>query len=102
MLCRIYCQFIFRILNKDITKKDMDIMLDNTMYYNYKNEEVQPTASAYDSIVTMLHAFMNTDNFEDAIITAVNYGGDSDTIGADHWWISWLFLWLRCYSNTLY
>lgn len=60
----------------------MDIMLDNTMYYDYKNEEVQPTASAYDSIVTMLHAFMNTDNFEDAIITAVNYGGDSDTIGA--------------------
>lgn len=80
--CRIYSQFIFRILNKDITKKDMDIMLDNTMYYDYKNEEVQPTASAYDSIVTMLHAFMNTDNFEDAIITAVNYGGDSDTIGA--------------------
>lgn len=80
--CRVYVQLINRVLNKNITKADMDALLDNTMYYNYKNEEVQPTASAYDTIVALLHAFMNTDSFEEAIITAVNYGGDSDTIGA--------------------
>ncbi len=80
--CRLYTQLIHRILNKNIEKKDMDAIIDNTMYYDYKNEETQPTASAYDTIVAMLHAFMNTDNLEDALITAVNYGGDSDTIGA--------------------
>lgn len=25
---------------------------------------------------------MPTDNFEDAVLTAINFGGDSDTIGA--------------------
>lgn len=80
--CRIYAQFIFRILNQSIDKNIMNEMIDNTMYYDYKNEEVQPTASAYDSIIAMLHAFMFTENFEDAILTAINYGGDSDTIGA--------------------
>lgn len=80
--CRIYAQFIFRILNQSIDKNAMNEMIDNTMYYDYKNEEVQPTASAYDSIIAMLHAFMFTENFEDAILTAINYGGDSDTIGA--------------------
>ena len=80
--CRIYAQLIFRILNNNITKDDMDKMIDNTMYYDYKNEEIQPTASAYDSIIAMLHAFMPTDNFEDAVLTAINWGGDSDTIGA--------------------
>ncbi|WP_440336970.1 ADP-ribosylglycohydrolase family protein [Megamonas funiformis] len=80
--CRIYAQLIFRILNNNITKDDMDKMIDNTMYYDYKNEEIQPTASAYDSIIAMLHAFMPTDNFEAAVLTAINFGGDSDTIGA--------------------
>ena len=80
--CRIYAQIIFHILNKNINKDDMDKMIDNTMYYDYKNEEVQPTASAYDSIIAMLHAFMPTETFEEAVLTAINYGGDSDTIGA--------------------
>lgn len=80
--CRIYAQIIFHILNRNINKDDMDKMIDNTMYYDYKNEEVQPTASAYDSIIAMLHAFMPTETFEEAVLTAINYGGDSDTIGA--------------------
>ncbi len=80
--CRVYVQLVFRILHQDINNSDIDNLLDNTMYYNYKKEEVQPTASAYDSIVSLLHAFMSTDNFEDAVLKAVNYGGDSDTIGA--------------------
>ena len=80
--CRIYAQIIFHILSRNINKDDMDKMIDNTMYYDYKNEEVQPTASAYDSIIAMLHAFMPTETFEEAVLTAINYGGDSDTIGA--------------------
>ena len=80
--CRIYTQLVHKLLHQDITNQEIDVLLDNTMYYDYKNEEVQPTASAYDTIVTMLHAFMYTDNFEDAVLTAVNYGGDSDSIGA--------------------
>lgn len=80
--CRIYAQLIHRILNQNIDKNAMNDMIDNTMYYDYKNEETQPTASAYDSIIAMLHAFMPTKTFEDAVLTAINFGGDSDTIGA--------------------
>lgn len=80
--CRLYTQLLFRIFNRGIDKKEMDELIDSTMYYRYKKEYVLPTACAHDSIVSMLHAFMETENFEEALIRAVNYGGDSDTIGA--------------------
>lgn len=80
--CRLYVQFIFRIIHQDIDKQAMNEIVANTMYHNYEQEIVQPTISAFDSVVAMLHAFMETDTFEDAVLKAVNYGGDSDTIGA--------------------
>ena len=80
--CRLYVQFIFRILHENIDKIAMEDIIANSMYHSYAQETVQPTISAFDSIVAMLHAFMETDNFEDALVKAVNYGGDSDTIGA--------------------
>ena len=43
---------------------------------------IQAWGVCQDSIIAMLHAFMPTDNFEDAVLTAINFGGDSDTIGA--------------------
>lgn len=38
--------------------------------------------TAVGSVPAALAAFLNADNFEDAVVTAVNAGGDTDTLGA--------------------
>ncbi|MDX2187487.1 MAG: ADP-ribosyl-[dinitrogen reductase] hydrolase [Opitutaceae bacterium] len=40
------------------------------------------TGYIVDTVQTVLDAVFNTDNFEDCVVTAVNRGGDADTIGA--------------------
>lgn len=42
----------------------------------------EPTGYVIDSYVVASEAFNQTDNFEDALVNAVNRGGDADTIGA--------------------
>ena len=41
-----------------------------------------PTGWVKDSMYCALHAISRTQNFEDAVVYAVNLGGDADTIGA--------------------
>ena len=43
---------------------------------------LQPTGFVVDSFKCALHCVLTTDNFEDAVVKAVNLGGDADTIGA--------------------
>lgn len=42
----------------------------------------RPTGYVVDSFATALHCIFTTDSFEEAVIKAVNLGGDADTIGA--------------------
>jgi ADP-ribosyl-[dinitrogen reductase] hydrolase len=44
--------------------------------------ELNPTGYVLDTVDCALWALMNTDGFEDAVVEAVNLGGDADTIGA--------------------
>lgn len=44
--------------------------------------DLKPSGYVVDSFKCALHAILTTDNFEDALIKAVNMGGDADTIGA--------------------
>ena len=48
-------------------------------YYNIK---AKPTGYVVDTWSHVLMAIFNTDTFEDAVVDAVNRGGDADTIGA--------------------
>lgn len=43
---------------------------------------LRPTGYVVDSFHCALYSIRSTDNFADAIITATNMGGDSDTIAA--------------------
>lgn len=42
----------------------------------------RPTGYVVDSFAAALHCIFTTDSFENAVIKAVNLGGDADTIGA--------------------
>ncbi|WP_165859248.1 ADP-ribosylglycohydrolase family protein [Desulfofundulus salinus] len=43
--------------------------------------EVVPRGSALDTLAAALQCFLNTESFEDALITVVNRGDDTDTAG---------------------
>jgi ADP-ribosyl-[dinitrogen reductase] hydrolase len=45
-------------------------------------EDVVPSGFVLDTLQAALWCFLNTSSFEDALIAAVNLGGDTDTIGA--------------------
>lgn len=44
--------------------------------------KVEPTGYCVSSLICAMNAIRDTDNFEDALVAAVNMGGDADTIGA--------------------
>ena len=44
--------------------------------------EVAPTGYVLDTLEVAVWAFLHTQTFEDAVITAVNRGADADTVGA--------------------
>lgn len=43
---------------------------------------VEPTGYCVSSLICAMNAIRDTDSFEDALVAAVNMGGDADTIGA--------------------
>lgn len=72
-LCIKYCSDIADILDGQITKKDLRVP-DPSTY--------SPTGYVVDTYNCVMKAIMETDSFENALIYAVNGGGDADTIGA--------------------
>lgn len=44
--------------------------------------ELKPTGYVLDTLDCAIWSFMNSESFEDAVVTAVNLGGDADTTGA--------------------
>lgn len=50
--------------------------------HNVNKQELQNEGYIVKTVQSSLWIFLNTDNFEDAIIEAVNLGDDADTVGA--------------------
>lgn len=66
--------------------KHMDLIYDVKLRivdipYKTKNE-LNVSDSVLDILEIVLWSFYNTDNFKDAVLTAVNFGGSTDVIGA--------------------
>jgi ADP-ribosyl-[dinitrogen reductase] hydrolase len=53
-----------------------------TMLGNYKKYAPEPSLDALLCSHAALFCFMNAKTFEDALVSAVNLGGDADTVGA--------------------
>lgn len=62
---------------KELAEKEMADVREMTT-----NDKVEQTGYCVDSLICAMNAIWDTDSFEDALIAAVNMGGDADTIGA--------------------
>lgn len=58
----------YRILQKDISK--------------FPEEQINSSGYVVDSLEACLWSFLNNDNYESSVVTAINLGDDTDTIGA--------------------
>lgn len=54
----------------------------NNELINLKKEEIKSTGYVVDTLEASLWCLFNTKSYEEAVLTAVNLGGDSDTIAA--------------------
>lgn len=100
MACYIYTSYLIEILNeksineayKNIREKDYSIygevtiskfdrIINNDIYSN-SLEEIKSTSFVVDTLEAVLWVIHNTINYKQAIIGAINLGGDTDTIGA--------------------
>ena len=99
--CYIYSLFINSILNgktkeeayldicnydyskyysKEAIDSYSDVLNGNISNYNY--ETIESSGYIIDTLKASIWVILNTNNYEDSIIKAVNLGGDTDTIGA--------------------
>ena len=83
-----YTEAIHTIINSDASAEDARAELERitasvrAAEAKHDGEKPQPTGYCLDSLMCALDAIRTTDSFEDALVCAVNLGGDADTIGA--------------------
>lgn len=92
--CALYCDLIRACLlgeplhqaieQKMLESKTSDIFIKNHVAFDITLPQTQlkPTGYVIDTLETALACAYQTHSFEDALIRAVNLGGDADTIGA--------------------
>ena len=98
--CYIYIQYMIRLLKgidkleayNDIKKEDYSMFkkesLDvynrilNDDIYNISEGNINSSGYVVDSLEASLWCLLNTNNYKDSVLTAVNLGGDTDTIAA--------------------
>jgi len=99
--CKIFCDYVGLILD-GVNKIDAVNKLreyDYNSYYtldsidkyrrilsgdivNLTRDEIKSSGYVVDTLEASLWSFINSDNYEDAVLKAINLGGDTDTIGA--------------------
>lgn len=88
--CAAYSLAICRVINVDDLNKRRALLhpsircIENSRYDFVLDKHYSPNPSGYvvDSLAAALHCIYKTKTFEDAVVKAVNLGGDADTIGA--------------------
>ena len=73
------CRTYTMLVNEALTDPEKVL---STIKELWADEHAEPTGYTRDSMTCALNAIATTDNLEDAIVKAVNLGGDADTIGA--------------------
>lgn len=72
-------------------KKLLDILKSNSysnpfeqlnIVDNLKRSEIKSSSYVVDSLIAAIWSLLNTDNYKDAVLTAVNLGEDTDSIAA--------------------
>lgn len=101
-ICQEACVLLSIIINRcfnGLEKKDILYFNDKTLsnyniktkeikeiakgsYINKKREDISSSGYVVSSLEASIWAFNETDNFNDALLLAVNLGNDADTVGA--------------------
>lgn len=80
-----YTDAINTIVNSDMTVQEARETAERMMAdvrEMLPDGQVEPTGYCVSSLICAMNAIRDTDSFEDALVAAVNLGGDADTIGA--------------------
>ena len=89
--CCIYNHIIWEMIHKKNVKESICSALDRydpedrygaILKETLKYEDLKPTGFVVDTLRCSLYCLINTEDFFDAVVMAVNLGGDADTIGA--------------------
>lgn len=72
---------IFNIKIQDYWPDEVKNILDTNLP-NKTEKEIQSTGYAVHTLEAAVWCFLTTENFEQAVLKAVNLGGDADTVGA--------------------
>ena len=76
--------------SQDVFHGNLDILENNeqnaenilTDFASKSREDLRPETYVVDTLECAVWCFFKTKTFEDCIVTAINLGGDADTIGA--------------------
>lgn len=77
--CEIYTEMLHCMIKLNHGKKYIRFTAASN---NYDYTEPRLTGYVVDSFATALHCILTTDSLEEALVKAVNLGGDADTVGA--------------------
>lgn len=92
--CAAYSSAVSKMIEEDDLQKRLQIIIHCTDKAHYCNGRYpfdtlsgllftpKPTGYIVDSFAAALHCIYTTGSFEEAVVKAVNLGGDADTIGA--------------------
>lgn len=70
------------ILRFNIQNETVLDLLQNFDYHNSDFEDINPSGFVLHSIITSLYSLYHSKSFKEALLMAVNFGGDADTNGA--------------------
>ena len=81
--CKFACEMYIKVCQAliDIGTLDLDDSYLITIS-NMPKERIRSTGYVLDSLIAALWCFLTTDDYEEAVLTAVNLGDDTDTIAA--------------------
>ena len=98
--CIFYTMFIFNLLDTNDLNKAYDLSIEQHLLWysgcqssalkrildkkirNLSKDEIQSSGYVVDTLEASIWCLFNTKSYEEAVLTAINLGGDADTIGA--------------------
>lgn len=80
--CLIYNKIAYYLLQGKDKKEAIEMATKDTRYENVSTEHMKSDGFCVHSLSWTIHWILQTNSFEEAILSAVNEGGDTDTITA--------------------
>jgi len=80
--CIVYNKIAFYLLQGKSIQEAISLSVEGTCVEDYSIEGTIPNGYCVYSLIWTIHWLLHTNSFEEAVLAAINEGGDSDTIAA--------------------